>query len=366
MGKLSASLVWAATSALALGACANGQPSSDGTTPEHVLRFASYTVPSAAEAIATQEWANRIAEATGGRVDVEFYYQESLLPGVETLQGVADGRADAGFIAGAYYPAELPLSNVAGIPFVTDDVEAQGRAFQRLYETNDDLRQEWESQGVRVLNWAPIGANVVALTEPVDSFGELSGKEIRGYGYVSEALSLAGVNAMGIAQGEVYEALQRGVLDGTSGASLDIAIYRDFHEVAPNFYDVGFGNYAVTANVISIRTWESLPEDVQEIINRVNNEYLDIYMETLVSVENEACDELLAAQGTLNVFDETEIETWRNSAGPEIERIWAADVANSNPALEPEEFLEEYRAVLAEYEASSDYASPLAECASRQ
>lgn len=350
------------TAALALSAC--GSSGGSGSA-EYTLRFATYTIPSAAESIASEEWAERVTEATDGRVEVEFFYQESLLTGVETLQGVADGRADAGFIAGAYYPAELALSNVAGIPFVTDDAEAQAHAFAELYENNDALREEWESQGVHVMSWAPISANLVAMTDQIDGFDDLTGQQIRGYGYVSEALSLAGVNAMGIAQGEVYEALQRGVLDGTSGASIDIAIYRDFHEVAPHFYDIGFGNYAVTANVISLQTWQSFPEDIREAIEGVNDEYLDIYLETLRQVEVEACDELIEVDGTLSVFDEAETSAWRDEAGPAIQSVWADDVASSRPDVDTDAFLSDYFSVLETHEAASDYESPLGVCADR-
>ncbi|WP_293784800.1 C4-dicarboxylate TRAP transporter substrate-binding protein [uncultured Aeromicrobium sp.] len=350
------------TSALALTACG----ASDADSADYTLRFASYTTPTAAESIASEEWAQRIHERTDGRVEIEFYYQESLLAGVETLQGVADGRADAGFIAGAYYPAELPLSNVAGIPFVTEDAEAQAHAFEELYDGSDELRQEWEGQGVHVMSWAPISANLVAMTEPIETFSDLRGRQIRGYGYVSEALSLAGANAMGIAQGEVYEALQRGVLDGTSGASLDIAVYRDFHEVAPHFYDIGFGNYAITANVINLHTWQNLPEDIRGIIDEVNGEYLDIYLETLLEVEEASCDELLESGGTITIFDEEETATWREEAGPAIREVWAADVSTAKPDVDTAAFLTEYLSVLESHEADSDYTSPLITCAARQ
>ena len=350
---------------LALSACgAGGGEAGGGGTVN--LKFASYNIPNAAESIASKQWADQIEEATDGDVKVSFFYQESLLSGSETLQGVADGRADIGFVATAYYPAELPLSNVAGVPFVTDNAEAQGKAFVDLYETNEDLRNEWESQGVRVMAWAPVSANIVAVKEDAESLDDFKGQKIRGYGYVSEALSIAGVSAVGISQTEVYEALQHGVLDGTSGASLDIAADRDYQEVAPHFVDINYGNYAVTSIVINSKKWDALPEATQQTITEISDGYLDLYLAALGDMEVAACDELLDAGGKVTIFDDSVTEDWADEAGPAIRKIWANDVKATNPNVDTDAFFSDYEAAIEDQEGKSDYQSAMARCAARQ
>lgn len=351
---------------LLLASCGGdaGGDSADGESFD--LKFASYNVPTAAEAVTSAAWAEEIEEATDGRVKIEFFYQEALLSGAETLPGVGDGRADMGYIAGAYYPAELPLSNVAGIPFLTENAEAQGRTFQDLYENNDALREEWESQGVKVITWAPVPPNIVAMKEPVDGLEDLEGQKVRGYGYVSEALSMAGASAVGISQSEVYEALQRGVLDGTSGASLDIAADRDYQEVAPHFMDVNFGNYAVTANIINLDTWESMPSDIQDAITTASEDYMDKYLANLDELEVAACDELLEAGGDVTILDEADTASWRDEAGPAIREIWTNDVKASTPDADTDAFFDDYTSTLEQYESESDYESAMKRCADRQ
>ena len=351
--------------ALLLASCGGSGGAGDGGETFN-LKFASYNVPTAAEAVTSKAWAEEVEEATDGRVTIEFFYQEALLSGAETLPGVADGRADMGYIAGAYYPAELPLSNIAGVPFITENAEAQGRAFADLYENNDALRDEWESLGVKVITWAPVPPNIVAMKQPAEGLDALRGKKIRGYGYVSEALEIAGASAVGISQSEVYEALQRGVLDGTSGASLDIAADRDYQEVAPHFIDVNFGNYAVTANIINLQTWERMPQDIQDAITEVSEDYMDQYLENLAELEVAACDELLEAGGDVTLLDESETRAWQEEAGPAIREVWARDVSSSKPDADTDAFFEDYTSTLEEYEAESDYESAMKRCAERQ
>lgn len=329
------------------------------------LKFASYNVPDAAESKATAAWADKVSEATDGQVTVEFFYQESLLSGVETLPGVADGRADMGFIADAYYPAELPLTTVVGLPFVTSNAEAQGRAFIDLYENNDALAAEWEEQGVHALLWAPVPANLVALKEPTSGIDDLDGRKIRGYGYVSQALEAAGASTVGIAQVEVYEALQRGVLDGTSGTSLDIAADRDYQEVAPHYVDFNTGNYAITAIVINRSVWESMSDDVRAAITEVSEDYLGDYLEQLGKVEDRACQELHDAGGDIKILPPEATNSWADKVGPKVKQEWVDTVEDSAGDADAEAFYDDYTDKLEKYEAESEYESGLKRCAAK-
>lgn len=352
--------------ALALTGCAGGgSDAGDDENKTYKLKLASYQPPGAAEAVATGKWADQIEEATDGRVKIEFFFQEGLLPGAETLQGVGDGRADLGYIADAYYPGELPLTNIAGLPFATSSPEAQGHAFKDLYEQNEAFKQEWENQGVHVLIWAPVPPNAVALKEPAETLDDLDGRKLRVIGYAAEAFQEAGITPVAISQSEVYESLQRGVVDGTSGGSFDILTDRDYQEVAPHFMDLRSGNYALTMNVINKRTWDGLPADLQDIITEVSDGYLDTYLETLAEHENAACDKLLDAGGTITILDEDEAADWADRTQDAVKASWAKQVESSGSGVDADEFYNAYMGALETYEADATYEPALQRCAAR-
>lgn len=352
--------------ALALAACGGGDDSSEAEGETFEIRLASYQPPNAAEPETTERWAEDIEEATDGRVTFEFFYQEGLLPGGETLQGVGDGRAEMGYIADSYYPAELPLTSVASLPFHTHSLDAQGYAFAELYEENEEYRAEWEDQNVHVLTWQPVPPNVVAAKSEVSELDDLAGQQIRAIGYSSPAFEMAGMNPTALSQGEVYEALQRGVLDATSGGSLDILIDRDYQEVAPHFVEVNSGNYAVTMNVINKDLWESMPEDIQQIITEASDEYMENYVEILSDHEEEACDALLEAGGSATILPESETADWEAEAAPAVLEQWMNDTESSSGA-DPQGFYDEYIEALERYEAeSAEYVPALERCAERQ
>lgn len=352
--------------ALSLVACASETDTGADGGETFKLKLASYNINTSMEGKATQAWADEVREKTDGRVDIEFFFQEALISGAETLAGVADGRADLGYIAGAYYPGELPLSAVAGLPFTANDMKAQGLAFQELYETDDAYKAEWESQGVKVLIWAPVAENILALTEPASSVDDLANKKIRGYGYVSQTLDLAGASPVSMGQGEVYEALQRGVLDGTSGAPLDVMADRDFYEVAPNLVDMNFGNYAIAANVINLDLWNSLPGDLQDIITEVSEGYLDNYLDVVAEAQEAACTEILEGGGNITVFDWSDMKGFASETRAAVLDVWKSDVQNNAPGVDSDSFFSTYEDALIKHGDSDDVQSVTALCAARQ
>src|SRR5690606_1546294 len=99
-------------------------------------------------------------ERTDGRVEIEFFYGEALVKAADMLEGVSAGRADIGYAASLYFPAQLSLASVVEIPFTTTDPGAQAQAFYSLYQENEAFRADYENAGVHVLTFNPIGGAI--------------------------------------------------------------------------------------------------------------------------------------------------------------------------------------------------------------
>jgi TRAP-type C4-dicarboxylate transport system substrate-binding protein len=74
---------------------------------------------------------------------------------------------------------------------------------------------------------------------------------------------------MPIAAPEVYQALERGVLDGVYGFDFVTAIAYKLHEIAPNFYDIGDGPHAPAATIMNIQVWNDMPDDVKKVADGI-------------------------------------------------------------------------------------------------
>jgi TRAP-type C4-dicarboxylate transport system substrate-binding protein len=347
-----------ASVALALGAVLATPVAAQQT---YRFRFASYIGKSAAQSQATEWWAQEIDRRTSGRVKVQFFYGGALLPATDILRGVADRRADLGYVANAYHPAELPLSSVVGVPFVTSNAEAQARTFTELYRRNEAFRQEWQKQGVHVLLFHPLSENIVGMREPVRDVAGLKGKRIRGLGYINQVLEIIGANPVAIAAPEVYEALQRRTIDGYSGYAFEVVTALKLHEVAPHTVGMGTGNYVFAATPISRVTWDSMPDDLKRTIDEVSGQYIDKFVEIMMRTEDDVCAAIRKSGGNVTVFPDAEVQRIKDQVGDRIHKLWVGDATKRGAAAGP--FLDDYLATLKKYEAQSKYVSGVKRCA---
>ncbi|MEX0954991.1 MAG: C4-dicarboxylate TRAP transporter substrate-binding protein [Rhizobiaceae bacterium] len=325
------------------------------------LQYASYIGESAAQSRAFEWWAEEVEKRTDGRVKVELFYQGSLLAATDVLRGVADGRAQLGYVANAYHPAELPLSSVVGVPFVTSNAEAQMRTFYELYQRNESFRAEWENQGVHVLFFNPLSENIVGMRDPIDGLGDIEGKSIRGLGYVNQVLEIVGANPVAIAAPEIYEALLRGTLDGYSGFAFEVVTALKLHEVAPHTTTLGTGNYAFTVTPITKSLWDEMPDDIKRIMTEVSVEYMDKVTEFLVETEDDVCAAIKESGGSVRLLPGEDIANVGEMVGDRINQLWIEDATARD--VDAAAFFDDYTETLARHEAEVDYVSGVKRCA---
>ncbi|WP_347057768.1 C4-dicarboxylate TRAP transporter substrate-binding protein [Blastococcus sp. HT6-30] len=327
-------------------------------------QYSNYLPPNSSLSTGIANYFDSIEEQ--GDITVEEFYQESLLSATDTLQGVAQGRADLGFMIALYYPGELPLSQVVGVPFQTDDAEAQVRAMNDLYENNEAFRAEYENQGVHVLSFVPLAPTMVATSEPLSGLDDFQGRQIRAVGLLSQAIEQTGASPVALSAPEIYESVERGVIDGFTSYPFDVAVANSLHEVAPNMTDPGTGLYNLGALVITKSLWDGLPEETRELMTEEIDQYVTDAIALLAEEEQNTCDTFLEAGGTPGVFPEADVEEFETMVGDSVLNAWREQATSAGvSADEVDGYLEDYQAALEQYSAESSYTPGLVACAER-
>lgn len=334
--------------------------------PEMTITFSS-ALPEGGLNLGFEWWADELERRTDGAITTSRHYSASLMGALATLPGLADGRIEAGYMAAAYWPGEFPLWNVAGIPFQTAGPVAQVHAFYKLYQENADYRAEWDKAGVHLLLLQPLPHGAMGVREPIGSVDDLEGKRLRMVGYVAAALEKLGVETVGLRPEELYESIQRGVVDGFGAWPFDIIPMSALHEVAPHVYDVGYGHYASAAIGVSKKWWDGLDPKVQALMTEIAEEFMfEAALPLVVEMERAACDTILKSGGTVTIFSEAQIAEVRERVGDVSAERWLAGATDRDVSPEAAKafrtaYLANYRA----YEADADYRSGMEACAAR-
>lgn len=214
-----------------------------------------------------EPWAKELEEKCGGRIKITHYPAESLVKGRDAYEGAVRGFADIVWGMQHIMPGRFPLTEVFHLPFLAPSAEAMVLApYQPIYEKY--LKREYKDVKVLYLSVEP--PSQLLTKKPVRTLEDIKGIKINATGRVAPAVKEMGASPAEIPPPELYTSLQLGVIGGTISPLAGILGFR-LYEVA---------KHATLAHVFSITTflvmnldkWNSLPPDIQKIID----EYIGI------------------------------------------------------------------------------------------
>lgn len=163
------------------------------------------------------EFGKRLEEATDGRYSIRVYPNEQLGTQSDVIQNLSNGTVEMMYVGGPVMEGFNKDFAVYNLPYMFDSLEAQREVF-RDAELNADLfTSVEESKSITVLAALFAGVrNIYNSKGPVQTPEDLDGMKIRVQQSDSQVrmIELMGAVASPMGQGDVYSALQTGVLDG--------------------------------------------------------------------------------------------------------------------------------------------------------
>ena len=341
----------AALTASALVSCAQN----DGG---YVLHYTTYSSPSSDQSRTVQRWAEEVEQLTDGGVQVRFHYSQSLVGADESVQATLDGRADLAQVGSLYAASDLAMYTVIELPFETRNPEVQMTAIERLYDENDTYRADFDRQGVHLLFPLPLGIAVAGLKEPAAVPDDLAGRSIRSGGLTSQALLTVGANPVAMTATDVYESMERGVVDGYT--SLAIANLPTFGLArnTPYLVDPGIGSYGSSIVVINSELLAGMPQDFQDALAEASQNAIGTGLQEMDALGDRACAELTESGTALSAMPTGAVDAWKQRAG--IAAQWVDRYTERG--YDAEGVLADYRRIIGEESARSTYADPFIEC----
>jgi len=250
----------------------------------------------------TKMW-QRIKSISGGQVDVTFFPPGGIVPAYSEWDAMQKGTLDGAFtvpsdVRGVFGPLGDLFNQYPGGP-------ASEEMVAWIYYGNGKalLQELIESKGftnVQVIGIAnlSLAEDELWVNKKIEKPEDYKGLKIRTYGQWGKGLESVGAAVVTLPGGEVYQAMERGVIDacelGTSADNESLHI----NEVAKFCYYPGVHSPGNVHYVFFNRkSWAKLAPEHQQLIER---EILSTAFENYLAgtVENAAARERMRAKGT--------------------------------------------------------------------
>lgn len=305
-----------------------------------ILSFATHvSADSPAPKQSLIPWMDAIEEATGGRVKIERYWDETLCKAADNASAVSSGMADMAYILPGFTAGMFPINEVFSLPFLpVPSNEVLGAVAWQSMESIPEIRQELENLNMMVLSYINPGPYVPMSTQkagPIKTLEDWKGKKLRAVaGPPSKMVENMGAVPTMVPMTDLYMSLDRGVVDGAPIVWETVTGW-GFGEVMSHFTDQP--TFFITGFIgFNLDTWNGLPADIQEAILSVTAEdgsrFLGYhYYDT---ARKEALDEIKKLQDEGNekqVYEvsQEELDRWIEVGGNPTYEWWAEEMAKS-------------------------------------
>ena len=247
------------------------------TTAEGVTERIRWRVPlSAARNLPgsgeTPVWlADALLAATAGGIRLDLYDPGELAPAFAITDAVRDRKVQAGFTWLGYDQGKIPSSPLFGAtPFGLDpwayigwwffgDGETSGKQLaEGIYAANNTMPILCGISGPETAGW---------FREPLTSSDDLDGLKIRFAGLGGRVMERVGASITMLPAGEIFQALETGVIDATEFSQPITDQALGFNRIAKYNYFPGWHQpFSATHLVVNTGIWHDLPDADQALI----------------------------------------------------------------------------------------------------
>src|SRR5262245_57567043 len=209
----------------------------------------------------------RIDDMSGGRLKIQFYGAGELIPAAAGFDAVSSGTVEMNYANSYFWTGKTFAGQYfCAVPFRMNFVGLNGwmydggglELWREVYDKFNLVPFLCGNTGVQMTGW---------FRKPIEKPEDLKGLKMRIPGLAGRVYAELGVSAQLLAPGDIFPALERGVIDAAEfvGPYLDRQL--GLHKVAKYYYTTGWHEMATASEVIINKAkWNSLPKDLQAIV----------------------------------------------------------------------------------------------------
>lgn len=295
-------------------------------------------------------WIEQIKERTNGRVIIQLYNPNTIIPDGELWNGLVKDQID---IADHYltrFPGVFPATTVTGkLPLAATNASVASAALWELVNTVPEMKEEFkEVKLLGVHSTSPL--QVFTRSKEVKTLADMKNLKFIGAGKDTTIFARSlGVECIMQPGPDIYLALSRNMADGviypippTRSFKVDEAC--DYLLMSSIFTSPCFFAMSKTR-------WDSLPDDIKKVFEETSGEAMTKLLGAALDEGEKADFDVMVANGIkVNYLSDEEREQWRALAEDEMKATWLQEVEGK--LTNSEEIYSTAKAVYAKYEAA--------------
>ena len=217
-----------------------------------------------------ENWGKIIEKETGGKVRLVLFPNATLAKPYDTYDAVVNGIADIGWTVTSYTPGKFPVTEIGLHHLGFKSSEHSSRVLLDLYEKFPEIRAEFKDVHMLWITPAPLRQthSKVAIRRVED----FKGKKVRVTPSTAPYFQTMGGVPVSMPGPDVYQALERGILDADIHPWETPVSYK-WYEVVRFHSKTDLGPAEIFFAVMNLNTWKKLPEDVKKAIDKYSGKY---------------------------------------------------------------------------------------------
>ncbi len=238
------------------------------------IKVANWFPVSHQQDVTLKAYARELEKRAGGKLKVKYYGAQTLVPTAQSYDAVVKGISDIGNHVLGYTMGRFPFTQILDFPLGFPSGPEATKIANEFYKKFKPK----EFDDVKVLFFhAQPGGFLHTKTRPVTKLEDVSGLKLRCYGSNAKFVGLLGAAPVAMPMSDVYDALSKGVVDGLMSSYEALHGWKTGELVNYTTENRDTAYSAVFIVMMNKRKFNSLPPDVQALIDQMSQEYIEKY-----------------------------------------------------------------------------------------
>ena len=279
-----------------------------------------------------EDFISYVEKESGGQVKFKFFHSGQLYKGKEEFGALERGEIDMAAPNDLYLTGIIPNTGISNLPFLWDTPRSMQKSLDAgLWDLG--INEKFEQHNVKVIGTAAGGpyqiyAKGFKVVTPEDIKGQKWG--VSG-STASKAIELMGGSPTTMGSGELYMALQRGTINGTT-RPLITGLGRKLYEVVDSLSVTNMA-YFTCVLAINKEKWDSLPGDVQDVMIKAGKMRDQQQLEMLEAFMADAVKQYKEKGIDVHVSTPEELAKFKEAMVP-VHEWWLTKVPDGKKYLE--------------------------------